>query len=625
MSWSRFLRRRRWDTERAAELQDYLAHETADNIARGMTPDEAARAAHRKLGNITRIREEIYEMNTLHLFETTWQDLRYGLRLLRRNPVFSVVAILTLALGTGANAAIFQLVNAVRLRPLPVEKPQELVWVNIDTHSHGRVGWRMSRRGNISQALWDALRREQQAFSQVFAFGVTTWNLGTGGETRPVDGIYVSGNFFGALGIGPETGRLLSDSDDRQGCGSAGAVLSHGFWKARYGGDPAVVGRPISLDGYTFQIIGVTAPDFFGVEVGRRFDVALPLCAEPVIRGENTGFGHPDRWFLDTMARLKPGWTIERANAHLMAISPAIFAGNVPPSYNAETTRDYLRFTLTAAPGATGVSGLRTAYASQLWVLLGATGLVLLIACANLANLMLARATARAREVAVRLAIGASRGRIVRQMLSESLLLAACGAAGGALLAAWISRFLVNFLTRDSSPVFVHLSLDWRIFAFTALLAIATCFLFGLMPAMRVTGTSPGAAMKAGSRGSSDTRERFGLRRALVVVQVALSLVLVVGALLFVRSLRNLTTIDAGFQQTGILVVNMDLRRAGVPEDRRPAAFAEITSRLAAIPGVSSAAQVFIMPVSGSGWNNRIVIDGRKYTDNVNFNEIGPG
>ena len=307
MSWSRFLRRAKWDDERAAELQDYLAHETADNVDRGMSPDDAAREARRKLGNVTRIREEIYETNTLHLFETTWQDLRYGLRLLRRNPVFSIVAILTLALGTGANAAIFQLVNSVRLRPLPVDKPQELVWVNIDTHRRGRVGWRMSRRGNMSQALWEALRREQQAFSQVFAFGVTTWNLGTGSETRPVDGIYVSGNFFGALGVSAETGRVLSESDDRQGCDSPGAVLSHGFWKAQYGGNPAVVGRPISLEGYTFQILGVTPPDFFGVEVGRRFDVALPLCAEPTIRGEDSGFGHPERWFLDTMARLKPG------------------------------------------------------------------------------------------------------------------------------------------------------------------------------------------------------------------------------------------------------------------------------------------------------------------------------
>ena len=277
--------------------------------------------------------------------------------------------------------------------------------------------------------------------------------------------MYVSGGFFNALGVRAEAGRLITEADDRQGCSSSGAVLSHGFWQARYGGNPAVIGQSITLDGYPFEIVGVTPPEFFGVEVGRRFDVAVALCAEPLVRGENSGFGHPDRWFLDTMARLKPGWTLERAQAHLAAISPAIFAANVPPAYNAATAKDYVQFTFTAAAAPTGVSGLRTAYASQLWILLAATGLVLLIACANLANLMLARATARDREVAVRLAIGASRGRIVRQMLSESLLIAACGAAGGALLASWISPSLVAFLSTDSNRLFLDLTPDWRMFA----------------------------------------------------------------------------------------------------------------------------------------------------------------
>jgi predicted permease len=254
--------------------------------------------------------------------------------------------------------------------------------------------------------------------------------------------------------------------------------------------------------------------------------------------------------------------------------------------------------------------------------------MVLLIACANLANLMLARATAREREIAVRLAIGASRGRIVRQLLAESLLIAAIGAASGALLAQWLSRFLVNFLTTENNPMFVALELDWHIFAFTAALAVATCLIFGLMPAIRATGAAPGAAMKAGSRGSTDTRERFGLRRALVVLQVAVSLVLVVGALLFVRSLRNLMTVDAGFSQDGILIASLDMRRTGIAQDQWPLAFGDVTARLAALPGVQSAAQAFIVPVSGSGWNNNIVIRGKRYTertDNVNFNAISAG
>jgi predicted permease len=366
----------------------------------------------------------------------------------------------------------------------------------------------------------------------------------------------------------------------------------------------------------------VTPPSFFGVEVGRAFEVAVPLCAEPLSLGERSGLDKPDVWFLAAFGRLKPDWTVERATARLAAISGPIFQETLPTRYLPEDAKGYLTFKLGAFAAGTGVSSLRRTYESPLWLLLATTGLVLLIACANLANLMLARATAREREVAVRLAIGASRWRVVRQLLSESLLIAALGAVCGAVLAQWLSRFLVNFLTSDNAPIFVHLALDWRIFAFTAALAVATCLVFGLMPAMRVTGTAPGAAMKAGSRGSSDTRERFGLRRTLVVLQVALSLVLVVGALLFVRSLRNLMTVDAGFRQDGLLVVNLDLRKAGIPVERRTALYDEITNRLSALPGVASGAQVFIVPVSGSGWNNDIIINGTRQPDTVNFNTV---
>ncbi len=622
MSWSRFFHRARWDDERARELETYLAHEIDDNIARGMPRDAAARAAHRKLGNITRIREEIYDMNTVRLFDSTWQDLRYGLRLLRRNPAFSIVAILTLALGTGANAAIFQLVNSVRLRSLPVERPQELVWVNIDTHGRGRVGWRMSRRGNMSQALWDGLRREQQAFSQVFTFGITTWNLAADGESRPAGGMYVSGGFFDALGVRAAIGRVLNEADDRQGCGTPGAVLSHGFWQARYGGNPAVVGQSISLDGYPFEILGVTPPEFFGVEVGRRFDVAVPLCAEPLVRGENSGIGHPERWFLDTMARLKPGWTLERANAQLATLSPAIFAANVPPAYNAETAKDYLQFTFTAEPASNGVSGLRTAYASQLWILLAATGLVLLIACANLANLMLARATARDREVAVRLAIGASRGRIVRQMLSESLLIAGCGAALGALLASWISGSLVAFLSTANERLFLDLTPDWRVFGFIVLVAGTTCVLFGLSPALSVTATNPGQTLQAGGRSSTDSHERFAVRRGLVVVQIALSTVLIVGAVLFGRTLQNLAEVDPGFRPEGVNVVEIDMRRTRIQSDARRQAYVQILDRVRAVPGVRAAAEASNPPISGSTWSQPIAIGGAVKNGTVYFNQV---
>src|SRR5687767_7831588 len=235
MSWSRFFRRSRWDDERARELEAHLAHEIDDNIARGMTPQAATMAAHRRLGNTTQIREEIYDMNSLGFVETIWQDLRYGFRLLRRNPTFSIVAILTLALGTGANAAIFQLVNALRLRSLPVERPAELVSIGMERHGKGRAGRGLRGRSIHTEPLWQALRAEQQAFSSVFAWGTSTWDLATSGEFRPARGFYVSGNYFDALGVRPHAGRLLTDADDQKGCGAPAAVLSHSFWQSRYG------------------------------------------------------------------------------------------------------------------------------------------------------------------------------------------------------------------------------------------------------------------------------------------------------------------------------------------------------------------------------------------------------
>jgi putative ABC transport system permease protein len=622
MALIRFFRRSHWDAERARELEAHLAIETDENIARGMSPREAHDAARRKLGNSTLVREEIYMMNTIGFLDAAWRDLRYGARLLRLNPGFALVAILSLALGVGANTAIFQLLDAVRLRTLPVAEPQQLMEIRIADTTGGRSGQFSGRRPNLTNPLWERIRDRQQPFSSALAWSGAAFNLTAGGEARYAQGLWVSGDFFTTLGVPALAGRVFEAGDDRRGCAAPPAVISYGFWQRDYAGSPGAIGRSLMLNGHSYDIVGVTPPSFFGVEVGRAYDVAVPLCAEPLSRGERSGLDKNDVWFLAAFGRLKPDWTRERARAQLAAISAPLFQETLPARYRPDDAKNYLKFELGAFDAATGVSTLRRNYESPLWLLLATTGLVLLIACANLANLMLARATAREREVAVRLAIGASRGRVVRQLLAESLLIAAVGAASGALLALWLSRFLVNFLTSDNAPIFVSLALDWRIFAFTSVLAVVTCLVFGLMPAIRVTGTAPGAAMKAGSRGSSDSRERFGLRRALVVLQVALSLVLVVGALLFVRSLRNLMTVDAGFRQDGLLVVNLDLRKAGVPVERRTALYDEITSRLSALPGVTAGAQAFIVPVSGSGWNNNIVVDGVRQPDNVNFNSV---
>ena len=621
MSIRRFFRRAWWDDERTRELDAHLAIETDENIARGMTPAAARLAARRKLGNTALVREEIYQMNTVNFVDSAWRDLKHGARLLRLNPGFAAVAILSLALGVGANTAIFQLLDAVRLRTLPVKDPSELAEVRI-TATSGRTGRFLGRRPTLTYPLFELIRDRQQAFSGLAAWGTNNFNMSVSGEARYAFGFWANGDFFNTLGVTPLVGRLFTPDDDRRGCADPPAVVSYGFWQRELGGDPSAIGRTVTLDRHAYHVIGVTPPQFFGLEVGRSFDVAVPLCSEPLTRVQSA-LDRRDSWFLGVFARLKPGWTKEQATAHLTSLSASMFRETLPQEYQPEDLKNYLDFKLGAFPAGTGISALRRDYETSLWMLLATTGLVLVIACANLANLLLARATTREREIAVRLAIGASRGRVVRQLLAESLLLAVLGGLGGLWLAVWLSGFLVRLMTTTSNRMFVDLPMDWRVFAFTAALAVATCVIFGLTPAIRATAAEPGAAMKAGSRGSTDSRERFGLRRGLVVLQVALSLVLVVGALLFVRSLRNLMVLDAGFRQNGVLIVNLDLRGANIPEGSRRAAFDDLTARLNALPGVDSAAEVSIVPVSGSSWNNRIVLDGVTRKELVNFNSVG--
>jgi predicted permease len=624
VSWGRFLGRGRWDDERRRELESYLEIEIDELVARGVAPDEARRRAAIQLGSATRVREEIYRMNTIGWLESLWQDLRYGARLLVRNPGFAAVALLSLALGIGANAAIFQLLDAVRLRTLPVPEPEALVEVRIAPGKSGRTGQFTGRRPNLTRPLWDAVRGQRDAFTRLFAWGNTRFDLADAGESRFVDGLWVSAEFFDALGARPALGRLTASTDEARVCADAAAVVSYPFWQRELGGAADVIGRSIRLDGHVLPIGGVAPKGFFGVEVGRGFDVAVPICAEPAIRPRRGGPDENMSWWLAAFGRLRPGWTAERATAVLQAASPAVFAGTVSPAYNAADAASYRAFTLEALPTPTGVSSLRRDYGTPLALLLAIAGLVLFIACANLANLMLARATARDREIAVRLAIGASRGRVVRQLLAESLLVACLGAALGAALAGLLSRTLVAFLATTSATWVLDLSFDWRLFGFAMGLAGLTCLLFGLAPALRATRTSAGAAMKSSGRGATASRERLGLRRVLVVAQIAVSLVLLVGALLFVRTFANLGALDTGFRQDGVLVANFDLRPARVPLDRQVALQRRLVDRLAALPGVGGAASAAIVPVSGSGWNRGLVIDGQPQDGYANANRVSP-
>jgi predicted permease len=622
MRLRRFFRRRFWDDERARELESYLAIETDAQIARGLSPEDARAAARRKLGNATRIREEIYTMNTIAWLETLWQDLRYGARLLRLNPGFATVAILSLALGVGANAAIFQLIDTVRLRTLPVSHPEQLVEIKID--STRRTGSFTGRRPMLTYPILEGMRRDQQAFSGLAVWSAARFNLSEGGEAHYAEGLYVSGDFFPTLGVKPMAGRLFTPSDDVRGCGSPGVVISYPFWQRQFGGQSSAVGQSVSVEGHRFDVIGVTPPAFFGVDVGRSFDVALPLCADAVLNPDSR-LESRRSWWLAALGRLKPGWSVARAGAQLAVISSGIFGATVPEQYTPDAVKEYRNFKLTATSAPSGTSDLWRQYDTSLWLLLGATALLLLITCANLANLLLARATAREREIAVRLALGASRARLVRQLLAESLLVAVLGTAAGALVAGWLSRFIVGMLSTGNAQVFLDFRIDWRIFALMGGLAILTALVFGLAPALRATQTAPADAMKTGGRSSTDSRERFGLRRSLVVVQVALSLVLVVGALLFARTLRNLSTVDVGFQPDGLVAVYYDLQRAAIPATGRLAFDEEILDRLRALPAVKAAAQISIVPLSGNLWNERIIVDGVTQQAPVDFNRVSPG
>jgi len=625
MAWTKFFRRNRRDDEAAREIASYIAIETDDNVARGMSPQAAHDAAVRKFGNATQVREEIYWMNTVRPVDTIWQDLKYAVRLLRRDKGFAVAAILSLALGIGANTAIFQLLDTVRLRTLPVTDPHELVVIHFQRGSKlsGRFS---SRMPYMTSAQVEELRKQRldDVFSGLFAWSSLALNTATGGEVRTADTLWVSGETFDILGLRPVIGRLITPADDRPGCGSAPAVISYAYWQRAFGGSTDVLGKTVRLDGTQFDIVGVTPPDFFGLDVGRRFDVAIPICADALLPSQRDRIASRGNFWLAVVGRLQPGQTVATATDRLIAVSPAITAASVPDGYTSEGQQAYKNNKLQARAASSGLSDLREQFAKPLFVLLAATGLVLLIACANLANLLLARATARQREIAIRLAIGASRQRIVGQLLIESVLLALVGTVLGMVVARALTDVLVAQLAAGMGSLFLDLSWNMTVFAFTAAVAGAACLLFGLAPAMQATALAPVTALKTGGRGNSEARGRFGLRKALVVAQVALSLVLLIGALLFGRTLYNVLTIDAGFDQQ---IMQVELSHPSLqPEDvvQLQVVREDLRQRIAALPGIADAVLVNNAPLTGNWRNEYVYADGKPEKALANFSTVGP-
>jgi predicted permease len=620
------LRPARLSDQLDAELRFHIAERTDELVATGMSEKDARREALRRFGNYTLERERTRDMNVMAWLEALLSDLKFGFRQLRLDPGFAAIAILSLALGVGANTAIFQLINELKFRSLPVRDPAQLVAVDTEPGFYA-AGWYSGRNRAFTLAQVEELQRRQQAFDGMFAMGTARFNLVRSGEARFADGLYVSPDFLDVLGVRPALGGGFAPARDLRDCGHAGAVLDYAFWQREYGGDPSIVGREIYVDGRMFPVVGVTPQTFAGVEPGRRFDVALPLCADALLSSDGKGrLSRPDAWWLSLVGRLKPGWTPERASSYLRDLSPALFRATLPPSYRPDAAKKYLGNTLRGVRAGAGLSSLRREYEKPLWILLGLTALVLLIACFNLANLLLARASAREREIAVRQAIGASRARVVAQLTSESLLLGIIGTAAGAGLAGVLSRALLGFLSGQDRQLQLRAGENWNVFWFTAGLAILTTLLFGLAPALKATRTAPAAAM-AGGRGSSDNPDRAGLRRMLVVSQIALSLMLLFGALLFGRSLHNLMNVDTGIATEGVLVASMTTRLMELEPAGRAVVFRQIQERIAAQPGVSGVAAVALSPFSGSGWNESVRADAAGSGEEKEswFNRVGPG
>lgn len=621
------------EAEIAEELSQHLQDRYEEMLGSGVNEGDAARAIADEIHGGTFAAEwrsvverhrppaVLGEPTGTRWFGGVGKDLRYAARQFRLSPGFALVAILSLALGIGANTAIFQLLDAVRLRSLPVRDPHQLAEVKVE--HEGRSGTSYSFTNELSYPQWEAIRGAQQGFASLAAWGSTYFNINPRGEARYVHGMWVSGNFFEVLGVRAAVGRLLTAEDDQPGCGSPGAVLGYEFWQSEYGGEASVLQKSVMVQGHPLPIIGVTQPDFFGPAVGRRFEIAVPLCAEALIDPPPHNLHESTFWFLDTIGRLKPGWTVERASAQIAAAGPAILQSTLPTTYDAVDRENYLKFRFQVVSAATGESPLRRRYQSPLVLLLGISGLVLLIACVNIANLLMTRADVRQREMAIRLALGAGRARLLRQLLTEALLLAVAGALSGALLAQALSRFLVSLLSTQDDQVFLNLQPDGLVLGFTAALAILTCVLFGLLPALQASRTAPAAAMRAGGRGTTSGRSQFAVRRGLMVAQAAVSLVLLAAALLFVRTLKNLNQVNPGFDPSHVVVVDLT---SNVSEAQRAAYQQQLVARVRTIPGVLEASTADVVPISGNGWNGDISIPGtatqRRISD---LNAVGPG
>ncbi len=579
------------------ELACHLAELQASAVRRGASDNEARQAALDALDSASFL--ELSKRPRARRGGGYAHDVRVAVRQLIATPVVSAVAALSLALGIGANTAIFSLVNSLVLRTLPVEDPRQLAILAPQSN------------GAWTYPIWNEVRQRPQLFASAFAWGEERFDLASGGVSEFVDGIWTTAGIFDTLGVSPVLGRAFTDADDRPGGGEDGpvAVISHAFWQRRFGGAADTIGRRLTLERTPFTVVGIMPPGFFGPDVGRHVDIVVPIAMATVLR-EDRSLDQRDWWWLSIMLRLPKGQSAEQATAALRALQPQLRSATMPLDWPAIDRERYLKEALTMVPAATGSSALRTRYQRPLLTIQIVVGLVLLIACANIANLLLARATARRHEWSVRLALGASRWRLVRLMMTESLVLSLAGAGLGFLVARWGSQLLVRQLSTQTNAVFLDLSVDWRVLLFTTAITAMTALLFGTAPAFRAAGVAPMEAIKDQGRGAGGETGKMSVASLLIVAQVALSVLLVAAAALFLRTFGTLARLDLGFDPTRVLVVRMNAERASIEPAQRVAIFERARQAVQALPGVERAALSYVTPVSGHMWGNRLEVSG---------------
>ena len=627
MGWRRFVRRAYWDRERGKELDSYLQIETDENIARGMSPQAARRAAHRKLGNTVRIREEIYEMNTIDMLESLGRDLRYAVRGMTRRPGFTLAVVLTLALGIGANAAIFSVVNGVLLKPLAYPDADGLVSIHhvapgITTAASGPVvaagggvGGTPAGEVTVSPSMYFTYQDESRVFQHIGIWGHGGRTLTGHGDPEQVRALFVTFDVLPALGVQPMLGRRFSRADDAWNPAVADPIiLTYSYWQRRFGGDRSVVGRRLLIDAQAAEIVGVMPQGF------RFLDLKPEIEVINIVRFNRARTTLAEFGSLQGLARLKPGLTLADANADVARMLPIWFnAWPVPPGALGKAAIANWHIAPALRPLKDDVVGNVSQLAvagnvpDMLWVVMGTLGLVLLIACANIANLMLVRSDGRRQEFAVRAALGAGRRRIAREVLVESLALGALGGALGMLVAYGALKLLV-VIAPAALPRLNEISLDARVFVFAAVVSLLCSLICGFLPALRQASQAD-APMAAGTRGASVSRERQRTRNTLVVVQVALALVLLVSSGLMLRTFQALQNVDPGFTRAE----ELQTMRLWIPPSRirEPEQFVrtqqEILERIGAIPGVTAAGFASAIPMEGRVNDDRVIVEGESY------------